>query len=52
MMHYDLGFDYAEALKRVNYTQVQIDVFRESAKTSSIIPKTLTNKQVCKMPVA
>lgn len=45
-MNFDLKFDYAEALKREKYAQVQIDDLRESAKKCQIIPKSLTNKQV------
>lgn len=46
-MEFDLKFDYAEALRREDYSQSQIDAMRISAKKSSIVPKSLTNKQVC-----
>lgn len=49
MTAYDLKFDYRKALKRENFTQSQIDVFRESVKSCAKVPKSLTNKQVCKM---
>lgn len=49
-MNVDLKYDYHEALKRCNFTQAQIDVLRESAKAYSIVPKSITNKQV-NMPV-
>lgn len=45
-MNGDLKFDYISALKRVNYSQAQVDVLRESVKSVSTIPKSLTNKQV------
>lgn len=45
-MSYDLKFDYQEALKRENFSQGQIDEFRESLKTSANVPKSVTNRQV------
>ena len=45
-MNVDLQFDYSDALKRVNYSQAQVDSLRESARKIVIIPKSLTNKQV------
>lgn len=45
-MSYDLKFDYREALKRENFTQGQIDTFREILKASVNVPKSVTNKQV------
>lgn len=47
-MEFDLKFDYAEALKRHNLTQPQVDSLRESAKNYAIVPRSLTNKQVIK----
>lgn len=48
-MNFDLKFDYAEALKRHNLTQAQVDALRESAKNYAIVPRSLTNKQVIKL---
>lgn len=45
-MDVDLKFDYGEAMKRQNLTQEQVDALRESAKMCSMVPKSLTNKQV------
>lgn len=45
-MNGDLKFDYMNALKRVNYSQSQVDVLRESVKSVATIPTSLTNKQV------
>lgn len=50
MPEYDLKFDYGVALKRENFTQSQIDVLRESAKSLAVVPKSLTNKQVFEVP--
>lgn len=45
-MDYDYNFDYAEALKRVGFTQAQVDALRESASKCATVPKSLTNRQV------
>lgn len=43
----DEVFKYEEALKRLNYTQKDIDAVRDEISQDCIIPKFITNGQVC-----
>ncbi|CRL02024.1 CLUMA_CG015172, isoform A [Clunio marinus] len=45
-MNVDYKFDYYDAIKRSNLTQSQVDVLRGRVKSLSLVPKTLTNKQL------
>lgn len=42
----DLKFDYAEALKRQNFNQSQVNAFRDAVEKCETLPKVLTDKQV------
>lgn len=42
----DLKFDYAEALKRQNFNQSQVNALRDAADKCESLPKVLTDKQV------
>lgn len=43
----DEVFNYEEALKRLNYIQKDIDAVRDEIYEDSVIPKYITNGQVC-----
>jgi hypothetical protein len=45
-MNADLDYDYDEALQRQGHTQSDVDALRSSMLSHSVIPKSITNKQV------
>lgn len=45
-MNFDLDYDYAEALKRQGHKQSDVDALRSVVEQYSVVPKSITNKQV------
>lgn len=45
-MNVDMEYDYAEALKRQGHKQADVDALRNIVQKFSIVPKSITNKQV------
>jgi hypothetical protein len=45
-MNYELEYDYAEAMKRQGHKQSDVDELRMAVDKFSVVPKSITDKQV------